>query len=162
MHKICTLSRGIPKRDFKHVCSVDSDCGSVLICQLPHVFHPSRHLLPSSPDVITFHHAVISLFLPAFPSTFPFVFAPLLFSHNALSKWSPKHGVYSMCVFVCAFWYPCKERYLSAQWSEEKTVCIIDYSLETGKPQIVKVNEYVSISILFHVFLHRHACFSVN
>lgn len=65
---------------------------------------------------------------------------------------------------VCVFLYLCKEIYLSGQWSEQKTVCIIDYSLETGKPQIVKVNEYMSVSLLLHVFLYWHAsaCFSVN
>lgn len=72
----------------------------VLICQLPHFFHPSLHLLPSSPDVISLHHTVISLFLPTLPSTISLIFTPLFFSHIALSKWSPKQGVYvCLCVY---------------------------------------------------------------
>lgn len=36
------------------------------------------------------------------------------------------------CALAGALVYLCKERHLSGQWSEEKTVCIINYFSETG------------------------------
>ena len=121
----------------------------VLICQLPHFFHPSHHPFPSFPDVITLHHTVISLFLPALTS---FLISPPRHSSWAIFTCQNDHlsrvcVCVCVCACVCALVLLCLERYLSGRWSEEKIVCIINDSLETGKRQIVKVNECVCICL---------------
>lgn len=98
----------------------------------------SIHLFSSSPDVITFHHTVISLFVPTLPLVFT---PPLLFSHTHLSKRSPQRGE-SVC--LCVHFWICAQKDMCLANGYRKTVCIIDYSLETGKRQIAKVNVCVS------------------
>lgn len=48
----------------------------VLICHLHYFFHPSLRPLSPSSDVITLHHALISLFLPTFPPIFSLLITP--------------------------------------------------------------------------------------
>lgn len=116
----------------------------VLICQLPHFFHPSLHPFPSFPDVITLHHTVISLILPTLPSS---LISPPRHSFAAIFTCQNDH-LSRVC--VCVLVHLCKESCLSGQWSEEKTVCILNYSSETGKRQRVKVSECV--------YLHAISC----
>lgn len=129
----------------------------------PSIDLAASSLLPSIPPFLTLSPFIIQLsvhfsplFLPYFPSS------SLLHSSSAIFTCQNDH-LSRVCVCV----YLCEERHLSGQWSEEKTVCIINYSLETGKRQIVKVNERVCIclhalcGIPASLWARRCACLSI-
>lgn len=114
--------------------------------------------LPSIPPSISF------LFWRYHPSSCSYQF---ISPHISFLIFPPHHSSSAiftcqsvcLCVLVCAL----KKRYLPGQWSEEKTVCIINYSLETGKWQIVKVNECVCICVhALSCLCTDKFCFSVS
>lgn len=93
-----------------------------------------------------------------------FLISPPRHSSTPLQPYSPVKmitaaGCVCLCVCTCV-----SVRGKISVWPmvRGKTVCIINYSLETGKRQIVKVNECVCVCLHALSSVYQHFCFSVS
>lgn len=121
-------------------------------------FHPSLHPFPSFSDVITLHHAVISLFLPTFPSLFSLLITPL-------QPYSPVKVCVRVCLCVHTAWpmvrgKDCpyyklllRDRQMTNSESEWMCVCICVQAFMSAQTYFVFLwaRKCACLSIFFHL-----------